>query len=103
MAGSLRLLPEPVPLIDIEVANWWTGTHPASPFVAGLIVAAQDDAGGRIALSDRDGLALTEQTPTQLVRTPVKREQLPELLASRFGLDGFALHPSGRLVRDVDL
>jgi N-acetyltransferase len=28
--------PEPAPLVDIEVCNWYTATHPGSPFVTGL-------------------------------------------------------------------
>ena len=34
-------VPEPVPLIDVVTSNWYTCTHPRSPFVTGLIVSAQ--------------------------------------------------------------
>jgi N-hydroxyarylamine O-acetyltransferase len=34
-----RLSPHPRLPIDFEVANWFTATHPASPFVGNLIVA----------------------------------------------------------------
>ncbi len=27
--------PQPVPFIDVETSNWWTSTHPRSPFVTG--------------------------------------------------------------------
>jgi N-hydroxyarylamine O-acetyltransferase len=96
-------LEDPVPLVDIEVGNWWTATHPGSPFVSGLIVATQDGQGSRTSLSDWNGLALSEQTPTTRTSTPVERVEVPALLATHFGLDGFALHPSGRLVREDDL
>ncbi len=96
-------LPDPVPLVDIEMSNWWTATYPGSPFVTGLMVATQDERGVRTSLSDWGELALTEQTPRSRTSTAVKRDEVPALLAARFGLDGFALHPSGRLVREEDL
>jgi N-hydroxyarylamine O-acetyltransferase len=34
-----RLSPHPRLAVDFEVANWFTATHPASPFVSNLIVA----------------------------------------------------------------
>jgi N-hydroxyarylamine O-acetyltransferase len=89
--------PQPVPFVDLETSNWWISTHPNSPFVTGLIVSVQDDHGTRTSLSDWAGLALTEQTPEGQSVAPVSREDLPELVASRFGLDGFMLGGDGRL------
>ena len=80
-------VPEPVPPVDIEVSNWYTATYPRSPFVTGLIVCAQRADGGRTVLSDWDGLALTEQSPTETVVTPVDWDEVPGLLERRFGLD----------------
>jgi N-hydroxyarylamine O-acetyltransferase len=91
-------IPEPVPLVDVEVSNWWISTHPRSPFVTGLVVSLQDDDGKRTSLSDWGELALTEQTPASTSVTPVTRDAVPELLAARFGLGGFALGADGRLV-----
>ena len=48
-------VPEPVPFIDIETSNWFTCTHPRSPFVTGLIVSAQRPDGTRVSLSDWQG------------------------------------------------
>jgi N-hydroxyarylamine O-acetyltransferase len=90
--------PLPVPFVDLETSNWWASTHPHSPFVTGLIASALDDRGRRTSLSDWGELALTEQTPTGKTVTPIAREQIPELLASRFALDGFALGADGRVV-----
>jgi N-hydroxyarylamine O-acetyltransferase len=92
------LVPETVPLIDVEISNWWTSTHPRSPFVSGLIVATQADDGTRTSLSDWGELALTEHTPAGRVHAPIARDGVPELLATRFGLDGFVLDRQGRLV-----
>ena len=92
-------LPEPAPMIDIEMNNWWTATHPESPFVAGFLVSRQWPDGRRLILSDWGELALLERTPAESVATPVEREQVPELLAERFELDGFELGEGGRLAR----
>jgi N-hydroxyarylamine O-acetyltransferase len=81
--------PEPVPPIDIEVSNWFTCTHPESPFVTRLIVTEHGRDGSRTTLSDFGGeMVLTVQTPTdnRIHRTPVAREDVPGLLEQRFGL-----------------
>jgi N-hydroxyarylamine O-acetyltransferase len=90
---------EPVPMIDIETANWWVCTHPRSPFVTGLIAAVQDAAGTRTALSDWDSLSITERTAEGASVEAVARHEVPALLADRFGLPGFALDADGRVVR----
>lgn len=92
-------VPQPVPFIDVETSNWWTSTHPRSPFVTGLAVSLQGDDGTRTSLSDWGELALTERTPTGTRITPVARDAVPELLATRFALGGFALGVDGHLVR----
>ncbi|MCW3029045.1 MAG: putative acetyltransferase [Solirubrobacterales bacterium] len=91
-------LPEPVPMVDVETSNWFTATHPRSPFVSGLSVGAQAADGTRAWLSDWSGLALEVRTPTDRSLTPVALEDVPQLLADRFGLAGFALEPDDRLV-----
>jgi N-hydroxyarylamine O-acetyltransferase len=94
-----EFLPEPVPLVDLETSNWFTATHPRSPFVTGLIVAAQRLDGRRVMLSDWNGLALVRQTPAERAVTEIDREEIPDLLETEFGLEGFALSPEGRVVR----
>jgi arylamine N-acetyltransferase len=91
-------VPEPAPLVDLETSNWFTSTHPRSPFVTNLIVAAHRSDGTRVSLSDRDELTLTEETPTGRTITPVAWEAVPGLLEQRFGLGGFALDGGHRLV-----
>ncbi len=93
-------LPEPVPLIDVEVGNWWTSTHPRSRFVRGLIVGIRGDDGAATLLSDWSGeLTLTEQAPTGTSVTPLEREAIPELLATRFSMPGFTIGADGRVCR----
>jgi N-hydroxyarylamine O-acetyltransferase len=90
--------PQPVLPVDVEVQNWFTSTHPRSPFVTGVIASLPADDGARTTLSDWDQLALTVQTPAGSTITAIERDQIPQLLASRFGLDGFELTDAGRLV-----
>ena len=91
-------VPEPVPLVDIATSNWYTCTHPRSPFVTGLTVAIQHEDGRRAALSDWDGLVLREQTPSSTTVTPVTRDQIPALLETVFGLPGFMQGADDRTV-----
>jgi N-hydroxyarylamine O-acetyltransferase len=91
-------VPVPVPTVDVETSNWFTSTHPRSPFVTGLIVTAQRPDGSRTSLTDWTELALTEETPEQRTVTTVAREAIPELLSTHFGLTGFALNRDGRVV-----
>ena len=72
--------PEPVPMVDIETSNWFTSTHPHSPFVTGLIVSRQDRDGTRTSLSDWSALALTEETPERSQVTEVERDAVPGIL-----------------------
>jgi N-hydroxyarylamine O-acetyltransferase len=89
---------EPVPEADVETSNWFTCTHPRSPFVTGLIIGTQSGDGTRASLTDRSGLALTVQTPQRQSVTPVALEDVPQLLRERFALGGFALDGDDRLV-----
>ncbi len=91
-------IPEPIPLVDIETSNWFTATSPRSPFVTGLVAAAQRPDGTRVALSDWGELSLTVRTPASTDVTPVQREEIPRLLAEQFGLPGFLLGLDGRVV-----
>jgi N-hydroxyarylamine O-acetyltransferase len=91
-------VPKPVPMIDIEVSNWWVGSHPRSPFVTGLLVSIRHEADGSwVSLSDWSELALTERTPTHTDVTPLARHDVPAVLGERFGLPGFALRDDGHL------
>jgi N-hydroxyarylamine O-acetyltransferase len=94
-------IPKPVPQIDVETSNWFTSTHPRSPFVTGLIVATHRPDGTRLSLSDWNELALLSQTPTGSSASPVALESVPGLLESEFGLPGFSLSAEGRIVLGV--
>ncbi len=84
--------------MDAETSNWFTSSNPRSPFVTGLIVATQQQDGTRTSMSDWSELAITEQTAAGSSVTRVSREAIPQILAERFGLPGFALNADGRVV-----
>jgi N-hydroxyarylamine O-acetyltransferase len=98
-ADVYSFLPQPVPLVDVEISNWWTSTHPRSRFATGLIVGVRGDDGTGTLLCDWSDLSLSEQTPAGTRVTPLDRQAIPELLATRFSLPGFALGADERLVR----
>jgi N-hydroxyarylamine O-acetyltransferase len=90
-------VPAPAPFVDLEVSNWYTSTYPRSPFVTGLIVCANRADGSRTVLSDRDGLQLIEQTPSNTSTSKVAWQDVPDILATRFDLPGFELGAGERL------
>ena len=81
-------VPEPVPFIDIETSNWFTCTHPRSPFVTGLIVSAQRPDGARVSLSDWQGLSLSEETPAGGSTRAVEPGEVGELIATQLRAAG---------------
>jgi N-hydroxyarylamine O-acetyltransferase len=96
-ADMYGFVPEPVPVIDVEVSNWYTATHPTSSFVTGLLV-------GRRSVERCLSLFVFEQAV--LVERPVggasevsevPRTDVPVLLAERFGIEGVTLGADGRL------
>ncbi len=99
-ADQYAFAPEPVPRIDIETSNWWTCTHPHSPFVFGLIAAVHHADGRRELMHDWGGrLELITESPAGREISEPPRDAVPELLAERFGLAGFALDGDGRVRR----
>ena len=98
-ADVYGFLPQPVPLIDVELSNWWTSTHPHSLFVTGLLVGIRGDDGTGTLICDWSELSLSELTPAGTSVTPLDREAIPELLATRFSLPDFVLDADKRLLQ----
>jgi N-hydroxyarylamine O-acetyltransferase len=91
-------LEAPVPRVDVEMSNWFTCTNPRSRFVTGLFVGAHTADGTVTVLNDWSGeLTLTVETPHATTVTPVERSQVPELLATRFGLQKWVLRGDERV------
>jgi N-hydroxyarylamine O-acetyltransferase len=77
------LLPDPVFPIDFEVANWFTSTHPRSPFVLNLTAQRMID-GTRHILRN---LTYAMASGTHVDARGVSRSELVPLLRDTFDLD----------------
>jgi len=99
-------VPEPVPPVDIEVNNWFTATHPESPFVTGVMAGSRQvdrclslfvSGGGSGAGSQNPGAILVERPvggSSSITEVPL--DEVPPLLAARFGIEGVARREDGR-------
>jgi N-hydroxyarylamine O-acetyltransferase len=79
-----RFSPEEAPLIDFEVANWYTSTHPESRFRKTLIVA-RVDGDRRLALQNREFAVRRPGRPAEK-REIESPDELLAILAEHFGL-----------------
>jgi N-hydroxyarylamine O-acetyltransferase len=89
-------LPAPAPAVDVEVNNWYTATHPASPFVTGLMLGARQ-VDRCLSVFINDGAVLVERPvggSSSITEIPL--EEVPALLADRFGIAGVSPGPDGR-------
>jgi N-hydroxyarylamine O-acetyltransferase len=96
-ADQYGFVPEEAPFVDIETSNWFVSTWPNSPFVTGVIVGGQDP-GVHRRLMVRGSATYTESTPDRVEVTALELEEVPGLLAARFGIEGVGLSAGGRLV-----
>jgi N-hydroxyarylamine O-acetyltransferase len=79
-----RLSPHPRLAIDYEVANWFTATHPASPFVSNLIVARPGPRGARNTLFN--GRVTVRRPGERAERSVLDDADFGRELEARFGL-----------------
>jgi N-hydroxyarylamine O-acetyltransferase len=79
-----RLSPHPRLAVDYEVANWFTATHPASPFVSNLIVARPGPEGTRNTLFN--GRVTVRRPGDRAERFMLEDGEFGAALESRFGL-----------------
>jgi N-hydroxyarylamine O-acetyltransferase len=89
-------VPEPVPMIDVEVNNWYTATHPASAFVTSLMIGARQ-VDRCLSMFINEGAVLVERPvggSSSVLEVPL--ENVPAVLADRFGLAGVSPGPDGR-------
>ncbi len=78
------LLPEPQLDVDYEPANWFTATHPASPFRRSLIVARTTPEGRQTLLNGR--LTVRASGGKVEKRTLLDADGIERALAETFGL-----------------
>jgi N-hydroxyarylamine O-acetyltransferase len=76
---------EEMPLVDREVANWFTSAHPRSHFKDRLMVARAAPGGRRFTLLD-DELTVRQRDGRAEKRRVQTQEQLLDVLAGSFDL-----------------
>jgi N-hydroxyarylamine O-acetyltransferase len=92
-------LPVPVPTVDLEVSNWFTSTHPKSPFVTGLSAGVRGiDRCLAVRVEGEATLFFDRPVGESSIVTEMPRAEIPELLERRFGLGGVVLADDGRLL-----
>ena len=79
-----RFTLEPTPAIDFEMGNWFTSTHPYSPFVANLIVARPTPEGRATVFNRRFTLRNRDNRTTR--RALVTIDDYRDVLGGAFGL-----------------
>ena len=90
-------IPEPVPVVDVEVSNWYTATHPTSSFVTGVFVGRRSP-DRCLSLFVYEQAVLVERPVGEASQvTEVARTDVPDLLAERFDFEGVTLNADGRL------
>jgi N-hydroxyarylamine O-acetyltransferase len=90
-------VPEPVPLIDVEVSNWYTATHPTSSFVTGVFVGRRTTDRCLSLFVFEEAVLVERPVGGASEVTEVARTAVPGLLADRFGIAGVTLNADGGL------
>jgi N-hydroxyarylamine O-acetyltransferase len=97
-ADTYYFVPQPAPMVDIEVSNWYTSTHPSSPFVTGVLAGARR-AERCLAFYQFSEPTLVERPVGEpAVTSVVPASEVPALLADRFGIAGVTMNAAGRAV-----
>ena len=91
-------VPQPAPMVDIEVNNWYTSTHPSSPFVAGVIAGARRADRCLTFYQFGEPTFVEREVGQPEVTSVVSPDDVPSLLAERFDIDGVTLNAEGRAV-----
>jgi len=89
-------IPEPAARVDIEVNNWYTATHPESPFVTGVMAGLRSPERCLTLFVYEQAVVIERPVGGESTVTEVALEDVPALLAERFGLGGVTLS-AGRL------
>ena len=86
-----RIVPTPVPHVDIEVSNWFVASHPSSPFVAG-VVAGMREVDRMLSFHQFSEPTLIERVPdAPQVTTALDPADVPALFGERLGLPGVVM------------
>ena len=88
-------------MIDVEVSNWYTATHPTSSFVTGVFVGRRSPE-RCLSLFVYEQAVLVERAVGGASEVAeIARTEVPALLAERFGIEGVTLSADGRFGLDA--
>jgi N-hydroxyarylamine O-acetyltransferase len=90
-------VPEPAQAVDIVVNNWFTATHPESPFVTGIMAGVRSPERCLSLFAYEQAVLVERPVGAESTVTEVPLEAVPALLAERFGIPDVALGDDGRL------
>ena len=89
--------PNPRPHVDIVVNNWYTSTHPESQFVTGIMAGLRRPERCSMLFVNEQAVLVERPVGGESAITEVALEDVPALLADRFGIDCVVLGKDGRL------
>ena len=89
-------IPEPASHVDIVVNNWYTSTHPESQFVTGIMAGLRSPERCSMLFVNEQAVLVERPVGGESAITEVALEDVPALLAERFGID-CVLGKGGRL------
>ena len=95
-ADMYGFVPEPVPAVDIEVNNWFTSTHPESPFVTGLMLGARRADRCLSVFINEQAVLVERPVGGSSSITELALDDVAALVAGRFGIEGVVRLPGGR-------
>jgi N-hydroxyarylamine O-acetyltransferase len=96
-ADCYGFVPEPAQLVDIEVNNWYTSTHPDSGFVNGIIAGARRVDRCVSLFAAEEAVLIERPVGGASTVTAVGIEEAPAAFAELLGINGVSVGPEGRL------
>ncbi len=94
-------VPEPAQPVDIVVNNWYTATHPESPFVTGLMAGVRRPERCLSLFVSEQAVLVERPVGGESTVSEVPFETVPALLAERFDIPDVTLGDNGRLVLET--
>src|SRR5208282_4866593 len=91
-------IPEPAEEVDIVVNNWFTATHPESPFVTGVMAGLRSPERCLTLFVNEQAVLIERAVLGEPTVSEIPLHDVPGLLAARFGIEGVVFGDGGRLV-----
>ncbi len=99
-ADMYGFVPQPAEPIDIVVNNWFTATHPESPFVTGIMAGLRRPERCLSLFVYEQAVLVERPVGGASTVTEVPLEAVPTILAERFDIRDVTLGDDGHLVLD---